>query len=109
SKDGRTLRVPGHGSRRPPLLRFGGLLTMRFVFCTSLRKPLSALRVGKARPTRLNSRHVRPILLRAEAGRRAGDAARIFDADGGDGEGPRGPARGGLLLSLARRAGEGRA
>ena len=49
------------------------------------------------------------ILHRAEAGRRAGHAARISDPDGGDGQGPRRPPGRGFLLSVARRAGEGRA
>ena len=40
---------------------------------------------------------------------RAGDGARISHDDGGDGQQPRRAAGGGLLLSLSRRAGEGRA
>src|SRR3974377_1928760 len=49
------------------------------------------------------------LLPRAEAGRLAGDAARVSDADGGHGAGSgRAPGRR-FLLPVACRAGEGRA
>ncbi len=49
------------------------------------------------------------LLPRAQIRRRAGDAARIPHADGGDAGRPGRPPGRGLLLSVARRAGEGRA
>src|SRR5208283_1239239 len=67
--------------------------------------PGSCRASGKTR----GHKDVRHLLPRAEIGRRSGDAARISHFDGGHGGRPRVAAGRGVLLSLPRHAGEGRA
>src|ERR1039457_6691913 len=71
---------------------------------------------GGGKPARLDaaavrgefSLHVRHLLQRTQIRRRAGDAARVSDADAGDAGGSRLAPGGGFLLPVARNAGEGR-